>query len=96
MMRASLLCGCLLVVGALSGCGERWDAYVYPDKGNLKLSAHFGPFASLQECRSHAKARLYEFSGQTLPGVEGDYECGKNCKADSQLGGIAVCEETLR
>jgi len=80
----------------LGGCGNSWDAFVYPDKSRLSFSARLGPFKTLEECRANAKARLYEFSKQTLPGVEGDYECGKNCDDGSKFGGVAVCEETVR
>ena len=81
---------------ALAGCGERWDAFVYPDRTRLSFSARLGPFKSLEECRANAKARLYEFSKQTVPGIEGDYECGRNCDDGSKLNGVAICEETIR
>jgi hypothetical protein len=80
----------------LMGCSERWEAFVYPDKTNLSFSARLGPFKSLQECRANAKARLYEFSKQTHPGIEGDYECGKNCDDGTKLGTVSVCKETIR
>jgi hypothetical protein len=80
----------------LTACGDKWDAYVYPDKTRLSASAHLGPFESLAECRAAASARLAEFSRQTLPGIVGDYECGKNCDGGKRLGGVAVCDETVR
>ena len=80
----------------LAGCGERWNAFVYPDKTRLSFSSRLGPFESLEECRANAKARLYEFSKQTLPGIKGDYECGRNCDDGSKLNGVAICEETVR
>ena len=88
--RAALLITILL----FTGCSDRWDAFAYPDKTNLSSSARLGPFKSLEECRANAKARLYDFSKQTIPGIEGDYECGKNCDDGSKLGGVAICEET--
>ena len=81
---------------ALAGCGDRWNAFVYPDRTRLSFSVRLGPFKSLEECRANAKARLYEFSKQTLPGIEGDYECGRNCDDGSKLNGVAICEETIR
>jgi hypothetical protein len=86
----------LVVMLFLGGCSNNWDAFVYPDKTRLTFNARLGPFKSLEECRASAKARLYEFSKQTLPGIEGDYECGKNCDDGSKLGGVAICEETVR
>ena len=95
-MRSILLISFLASAFLITGCGERWDAFVYPDKTRLSFSARLGPFQSLDECRANAKARLYEFSKQTLPGIEGDYECGKNCDDVSKLGGVAICKETTR
>lgn len=96
LVRIAASVGMLVSLLFLVGCGERWAAFVYPDKTRLSFSARLGPFKSLEECRANAKARLYEFSKQTAPGVEGDYECGKNCSDGSTLGGVAVCEETVR
>lgn len=93
LARAAILASGLLILG---GCGERWDAYVYPDKTRLSFSAHLGPFESLDACRSAARARLSEFSRQPVPGVVGDYECGKNCDDGKKLGGVAICDETVR
>lgn len=80
----------------LASCADSWHAFVYPDKTNLKFSARLGPFKSLGECRTKARGRLVEFSKQTIPGVVGDYECGKNCDDGSKLDGIAICQETVR
>ena len=88
--------GLLISILSLASCLDRWDAFTYPDKTNLSSSVRLGPFKSLEECRANAKARLYEFSKQTIPGTEGDYECGKNCDDGSKLDGIAICEETVR
>lgn len=88
--------GLLAAVLLLTSCGDRWDAFVYPDKTRLTFSTRLGPFKSFEECRANAKARLYEFSKQTLPGIEGGYECGKNCDDGGKLNGGAVCEETVR
>jgi hypothetical protein len=90
--------GLLMSILFLASCSDRGNAFVYADKTNLNsiATARLGPFKSLEECRANAKARLYEFSKQTIPGIEGDYECGKNCDDGSKLGGVAICEETVR
>jgi hypothetical protein len=84
---------CVLLV---TGCSDNWHAFVYPDKTNLRFSAMLGPFKSIEECRANAKARLFDFSKQTLPGIDGDYECGKNCDDGSKLNGVSICENTTR
>jgi hypothetical protein len=90
--------GLLISILFLASCSDRWNAFVYADKTNLSsiASVRLGPFKSLEECRANAKARLYEFSKQATPDVEGDYECGKNCDDGSKLAGVAICEETVR
>ena len=95
-MRTETKISTILAIFALVGCSERWEAFVYPDKTRLSFSARLGPFKSLEECRANAKARLYEFSKQTIPGIEGDYECGKNCDDGAKLGGVYVCKDTVR
>lgn len=95
-MRIGIKVLAIVTVFTLVGCSERWDAFVYPDKTRLSFSARLGPFKSLEECRANAKARLYEFLKQTSPGIEGDYECGKNCDDGANLHGISVCRETVR
>jgi hypothetical protein len=93
-LRGSIVAAATIL--ALTGCGQRWDAFVYPDKSNLSFSARMGPYDSLEACRAAANLRLHEFSLQTLPGTVGDYECGLNCDEGSKNGGIAVCKDTQR
>ena len=91
---------CLITVSFVllffTGCSDSWHAFVYPDKTNLRFSARLGPFKSLEECRTNAKARLFEFSKQTIPGIEGEYECGKACDDGVKLNGVAICKDTVR
>jgi len=87
-IRFWLICGGLF----LSGCGETWEGFVYPNKHDLTEHVGIGSYKSLEECRASALAAL-----QNVSSVErGDYECGLNCKTDNDLGGIKICKETLR
>lgn len=74
----------------LGGCEEEWDGHVYPDKSDLTHSEYIGRFQSLEECRDAALSRINRLP---RPG-RGDYECGLNCEPG--IGGILVCEETMR
>lgn len=79
----------------LTGCSERWEGFVYPDKGNLLKSQPIGVYASLGECRLAARRALAELFQD--PQLErGDYECGLNCDDGSRYGGVKVCKETTR
>jgi hypothetical protein len=83
---------------ALAGCEQAsWKGWVYPNGAVLTDDIPIGKYASLEECRQSARNILkrlntYE-NGET---VQGDYECGFKCKADSGLGGLNVCEKTER
>lgn len=84
----------LLVISAAftGGCGEQWTGIVYPDKRDLTRSQQTGVFSTLEACRSACASRLDAMSAS----VRGDYECGLNCEANDDLGGILVCEKTVR
>jgi len=74
----------------LTGCTERWDGFLYPEKGDLTTHIVVGTGAkSLEECRmnvtSHPSYR---------PGLS-DYECGLNCKFNKSMG-VYFCKETMR
>lgn len=38
----------------ISGCGEKWEGFVYPSKGNSDRHITTGAFASLEDCRANA------------------------------------------
>jgi hypothetical protein len=87
-----------LIFGAISfsllvACGsDSWEGFVYPNKNDLTRHRNLGNFNSLDECRAAARGVLAELKALD----RGDYECGKNCDDGSRMGGIKVCEETLR
>ena len=75
----------------LCGCGDSWQATVYPNKNNLKDYKHLGEFTSIDECRRSCLGYLEDIHSLN----KGDYECGKNCKYNSG-DDMYVCEETLK
>ena len=84
----------VVVLGTLLvACAQdKWEGFVYPDGGNLMIHQNIGLFDSLESCRLAALSRLSSVSS-----IErGDYECGLNCKDQSGMDGIKVCEKTLR
>ena len=82
-----------VAVSLLVACGsDSWEGFVYPNKNNLTHHRNLGKFKSLEECRAAARGVLAELKALD----RGDYECGKNCDDGSRMGGIKVCEETLR
>ncbi len=88
-----LVCGAL----ALSGCDQRdWRGWVYPNKADLTRDIPLGSFESLDQCRTSAQMVLYWKSSTDENGdeIEGDYECGLNCKLEPGEGGLNVCEKT--
>jgi hypothetical protein len=46
---------------------------------------------SLENCRAAALNTLSQVSSIQ----KGDYECGLNCEARDELGGMKVCEKTV-
>jgi len=84
----------LLPLGLLlcSGCSDTWEGFVYPNKNDLTTHRSLGEFPSLAACRAAARGILSEL--QALD--RGDYECGKNCDDGAKLGGVKICQETLR
>lgn len=77
-------------VPLLSGCSDRWDGFVYPNKNNLSEHVNIGEFNTLQACRDAALSALASMRGS------GDYECGLDCDDGRKMGGIKVCKKTLR
>lgn len=89
-MHRVLLLGALLLIGS---CGtDRWEAFVYPDKGNLSQHVSMGVFDTLEQCRAESRASLQSIDAL----YSGDYECGLNCELPNQYSTIKVCEETRR
>ena len=80
----------------LVGCAEPndWRGWVYPDAADLTQDIMLGSFKSLDQCRAAALRVGQELKTNT--GVAFDYECGRNCEMDEELGGLYVCEETVR
>ena len=82
----------------LTGCDQSpWKGWVYPNGAVLTDDIPIGAFSNLEECRQSAREILdrldtYE-DGEK---VQGDYECGFKCKAESGSGGLNVCEKTER
>jgi hypothetical protein len=93
--RAVRLTMFVLALALLTGCSERWEGSVYPDRGNLTRPVNVGEYPSLEQCRLAARQVLTNrFNDPRLE--RGDYECGKNCDDGSRYGGVKVCKETAR
>lgn len=75
---------------AATGCSERWEGFMYPDRNNLGQSVALGTFSSLDDCRARALAAI-----ETLGHRNADYECGLNCSG-RELGEPRICEQTAR
>ena len=79
------------LIALLSACAEeKWEGFVYPNANDLTISENVGTFSSLETCRDAALSTLSSISSVRA----GDYECGLNCEARSDLGGLKVCEKT--
>jgi hypothetical protein len=89
-MRALLVGAAAL--GALGCRADRWEGFVYPDRGNLARHLTLGEFATLDDCRRACLASISALHAEQ----RADYECGLNCRNDSALPGLRVCKETLR
>ena len=70
----------------------RWRASVYPSGTSLGGVRDLGEFPTLDECRVAALQYLSDIGASD----RGDYECGKNCRADTTVAGttLYICEET--
>lgn len=74
----------------LPGCSERWDGFLYPDKGDMTTHILVGAGAkSLEECRMNVTSHPAYRQGLS------DYECGLNCTFNKGMG-LYVCKETVR
>lgn len=79
--------------------GLEWKGWVYPDRNYLVSDIPLGAFPSLESCRASAKRTLFYTNEYRRPdgsNRQGDYECGFQCKPDGGLGGLNVCEKTVR
>jgi hypothetical protein len=76
----------------LCACTSEWTGYYYPNKNNLSRSIESPTFKSLDECRRWVNSQIYTYNPS---GENYDYECGKNCKYNSDYG-VNVCAETRR
>jgi hypothetical protein len=77
------------------GCSSpKWRASVYPTGWALGGVRDLGEFATLEDCRRRALQYLSDLGASD----RGDYECGKNCRADASVGGttLYICDETSR
>jgi hypothetical protein len=77
----------------LTGCSERWEGFVYPNKNALTTHLYIGNYTSLEDCRRSAQWNLAAMGKSSL----GDYECGLNCepiKGAIDLNKIRVCGKT--
>ena len=77
------------------GTPDRWSGWVYPAGVSSPPDTwrSNGPFESLEQCRTWARAELAGIFGARVP-HDADYECGLNCKF-SVGAGVSVCERTL-
>jgi hypothetical protein len=81
------------LLASVVACGsDRWLATVYPNKSNLLNHRNLGEFPTLEECRAAAQQYLRD----TGASERGDYECGRNCRRETEPVEIYFCEETLR
>lgn len=81
----------LLTFSTLFGCSsDEWEGFVYPNARNLSTHENIGKFDSFDSCRSSALARLSSIGSAN----SGTFECGLNCRVESQFGTIKICEET--
>ena len=83
----------VLLASLVAGCNifERWDAIVYPIKGNRAESIDIGTYKSLEKCRAAAIAKLEELH---IHKEIGGYICGRNCMVKSGFSNARMCAET--
>ena len=95
LVLGSVVFGVIVFLGVYKGLTDRlnprWEGFVYPDRDNLAIHRELGQYNSLEECRDACWSALTNMNAT----VRGDYECGKNCRTETDLS-IRVCEETTR
>ncbi len=85
----------LLVILVLSGCGQEWRGFVYPNKNDLSKHIEVGKFDSLEKCRNASLGKL-NIMGKRY---DGDYECGLNCRPLKNFDGTSdmnICDKSER
>ena len=70
---------------------DTWTGHVYPNANDLLVDRFIGEYSSLEDCRRAATRTIADSGWENA-----DYECGLNCTRDSSLGGLWICEDTLR
>jgi len=87
-----------LVLTACDRPAPEWKGWVYPNAAFLPDDVPLGSFATLEECRASARSAVMHFEERLVDGevVKADYECGFGCRADGGLGGLNVCERTVK
>lgn len=68
---------------------DKWIPELYPEPANLIYNIEGPVQYSLDDCRTWIRSRANEMRDEDY-----DYECGKNCRANSS--GLLICEETLQ
>jgi len=79
----------------LTGCGEAWLGFVYPNKNNLSKYIYIGNYETLEQCRMSARWNINNLELTD----KADYECGLNCEPlikGRGLDSTRVCEKTER
>ena len=79
---------------------HEWEGIVYPKTGAMPFDVRIGRFASLEECRSAARAVLAHVGA--AQGLDPDYECGRKCRPAEDfepspgMAALRICEETAQ
>ena len=90
-MTKPLFTGLLLLTGACDDRPSEWEAFVYPDAGNLDRYIAVPGFKTFELCQQGA---INILRAQSQPD-SGDYECGYRCRYDPTLK-TNVCKETRK
>lgn len=71
---------------------DKWIGFYYPDQYNLSKDVQSPELNSYEECVNwvNSQINLYNPSGDGY-----DYECGKNCRFDSNYS-LYICKETIK
>lgn len=89
---SAYLAGAALTLAGCDNGPDQWDAFVYPDSGNLLVHEEIRGFKSFELCQEAAISHLRQHHAPEA----GDYECGHRCRPVSEYGGLNVCKETRK